>query len=71
MQNFRQNYCFLETRYFVWKIASFDKLQLPQIVIIFLEALHTFPTYQYLFLLTKISLPISFPTYQKSVRDFV
>ena len=35
---------FQETRRFVWKIESFDELQLPQNSIFFAEILHTFST---------------------------
>ena len=48
-------HCFQETRYFVWKIETFDELQLPQNWIFFAEILHMFPTNQCL---------------QKSVPDF-
>ena len=39
-------YCFWEIRYFVWKIENFGKLQLRWTLVIFVEILHMFPTYQ-------------------------
>ena len=49
-------YWFQETGYFVWKFENFDELQLPDSSIVFVETLHTFPTYRRL---------------QKGVRDFL
>ena len=45
IKNKTKFYCFQETRYFVWKFESFDKLQLPYSSLLFAEILNTFSTY--------------------------